>query len=77
MSIRYIEPGQPNQNAYVERFKCTYREEFLSLYLFHNLNEVREGTHRWRVDYNERRPHDVLGDLSRRNTVKTTLETLL
>jgi len=62
MSIRYIEPGQPNQNAYVERFNRTYREEFLSLYLFRNLNEVREGTHRWRIDYNESRPHDALGD---------------
>jgi putative transposase len=64
MEMHYIQPGQPNQNAYVERFNRTYREEFLSLYLFRNLNEVREGTHRWRIDYNERRPHDALGDLT-------------
>ena len=62
VSIRYIEPGQPNQNAYVERFNRTYREEFLSLYLFRNLDDVREGTHRWKTDYNESRPHDSLGD---------------
>lgn len=64
MAIQYIQPGQPNQNAYVERFNRTYREEFLSLYLFRNLHEVREGTHAWRIDYNERRPHDALGDLT-------------
>jgi len=64
ITIQYIQPGQPNQNAYVERFNRTYREEFLSLYLFRNLNEVREGTHRWRIDYNEHRPHDALGDLT-------------
>lgn len=64
MTILYIQPGQPNQNAYVERFNRTYREEFLSLYLFRNLQEVREGTHAWRIDYNERRPHDALGDLT-------------
>ena len=64
MTIRYIEPGKPNQNAYVERFNRTYREEFLSLYLFRNLNEVREGTHVWKTDYNEHRPHDALGDLT-------------
>ncbi|OGP16599.1 MAG: hypothetical protein A2Z79_11195 [Deltaproteobacteria bacterium GWA2_55_82] len=64
MTIRYIQPGQPNQNAYVERFNRTYREEFLSLYLFRNLSEVREGTHDWRIGYNERRPHDALGDLT-------------
>lgn len=38
MVIQYIQPGQPNQNAYVERFNRTYRKEFLSLYLFRNLN---------------------------------------
>lgn len=64
MAIQYIQPGEPNQNAYVERFNRTYREEFLSLYLFRNLQEVREGTHVWRIDYNERRPHDALGDLT-------------
>ncbi len=79
MAIRYIQPGQPNQNAYVERFNRTYREEFLSLYLFRNLNEVREGTHAWRLDYNERRPHDALGDLTpdeylQNNTGNSTLK---
>ncbi|HBG47676.1 MAG TPA: IS3 family transposase, partial [Deltaproteobacteria bacterium] len=42
----------------------TYREEFLSLYLFRNHNEVREGTHAWKIDYNEHRPHGALGDLT-------------
>ena len=62
MKIHYIEPGEPNQNAYIERFNRTYREELLSLYLFRNLHEVREATHWWRIDYNEHRPHDALED---------------
>ena len=37
MSIQYIQPGEPNQNAYIERFNRTYREELLSFYLFNNL----------------------------------------
>jgi len=53
---RYLQPGQPNHNAYIERFNRTYREEFLSLYLFRNLEEVRKGTHVWRLGYNESRP---------------------
>jgi putative transposase len=60
MEIRYIQKGEPNQNAYVERFNRTYREEVLSLYLFRSLQEVREITHWWRIDYNEHRPHDAL-----------------
>ena len=58
--IQYIPKGEPNQNAYIERFNRTYREEVLNLYLFRNLAEVRETTHWWRIDYNEHRPHDAL-----------------
>jgi len=64
ITIQYIQPGEPNQNAYIERFNRTYREEVLSLYLFDSLSEVREATHWWMIDYNEIRPHESLGDLT-------------
>ena len=64
MMILYIQPGEPNQNAYIERFNRTYREEVLDLYLFRDLAEVRETTYWWIIDYNEQRPHDALGDLT-------------
>jgi putative transposase len=64
MAIQYIQPGKPNQNAFIERFNRTYREEVLDLYLFEDLDQVRDETHRWLQRYNESWPYDSLGDLS-------------
>ena len=64
MALQYIQPGKPNQNAYIERFNRTFREEVLDQHLFLRLEDVREAAYWWMIDYNEQRPHDSLGDLT-------------
>ena len=64
ITIDYIEPGKPNQNAYIERFNRSYRTEVLDTWLFRDLDEVREMTWAWMLEYNEERDHDSLGGMT-------------
>ncbi|WP_428506805.1 IS3 family transposase [Roseateles sp.] len=61
IALNYIEPGQPNQSAYIERFNRTFRTEVLDAYLFNSIEQVQTIADDWLTQYNEYRPHDVLG----------------
>lgn len=64
VSLSFIDPGKPVQNAYVESFNGKFRDECLNENYFTSLVDAQTTIEAWRRDYNEVRPHSSLGDLT-------------
>jgi putative transposase len=64
IAIQYIQPGKPAQNAYIERFNRTFREDVLDAYLFGSIQEVNDKAYEWQIEYNQSHPCKGLNGLS-------------
>jgi len=64
VQLRLIEPGKPNQNAYIESFNGRLRDECLNEHWFPSLLHARTEIERWRREYNEERPKKALGGMT-------------
>ena len=64
VQLRLIQPGKPNQNAYVESFNGRLRDECLNEHWFTHLLQARTTIETWRREYNEERPKKALGGLT-------------
>ena len=60
ISIKYIQPGKPMQNGYIERLNRTFREDVLDAYQFETLEELRILSDEWQYTYNHYHPHKSL-----------------
>lgn len=64
IKLKFIQPGRPAQNAYIERFNRIFREDVLNAYWFESLDQVRLLAEQWRMDYNQNHPHSSLNGFS-------------
>lgn len=64
VSLRFIAPGKPVQNCFIESFNGRLRDECLNLNWFRSLADARQIVEEWRLDYNQARPHGSLGGLT-------------
>lgn len=64
IALKFIQPGKPFQNAFVESFNGKFRDECLNENWFLTLNHAKNIVENWRIDYNTKRPHSAMGHLT-------------
>ena len=64
IELKYIQPGKPQQNAYIERYNRTVRHEWLDMHIFNSIKEARETATTWLWTYNNDRPNTAIGGIT-------------
>ncbi len=64
ITLQFIQPGNPQQNAYVERFNRTVRYDWLNQYIFETIKEVQGAATEWLWTYNNERPNMAIGGIT-------------
>lgn len=62
VTLHFIDPGRPVQNAFIESFNGKFRNECLEANVFEDVDDARRTSEAWRRHYNEERPHSALGN---------------
>jgi putative transposase len=64
IALSHIQPGKPQQNAYVERYNRTVRHEWLDQYIIESIEEAQEFATQWLWNYNNERPNMGIGGIT-------------
>ena len=64
VTLDFIRPGKPTDNAFIESFNARFRQECLNEHWFESLADAERTIEAWRIEYNEWRPHSALNNLS-------------
>jgi putative transposase len=64
VELNFIQPGKPQQNAYVERYNRTVRYDWLNQYIFETIEDVQAAATEWLWTYNNERPNMAIGGIT-------------
>jgi len=64
IALSHIQPGKPQQNAYIERYNRTVRHEWLDQYIIESIEEAQEFATQWLWTYNNERPNMGIGGIT-------------
>ena len=64
IELDYIQPGNPQQNAYVERYNRTVRHEWLEMNMFETIEDAQDTATKWLWTYNNERPNMAIGGIT-------------
>jgi len=70
IELMYIQPGKPTQNAYIERFNRTARNEWLNMHIFDSIEHAQSLATQWMWVYNNERPHSSIGGIPPRKLLE-------
>lgn len=73
ITLMYTQPGKPTQNAYIERFNRTVRQEWLDLHLFESVAHAQDLATKWLWTYNNVPPHSAIGGVPPRQLIERNL----
>lgn len=72
VELDFSRPGKPTDNPFIESFNGSFRDECLNANWFFSLLDAQEKFDIWREDYNNLRPHSLLGDMSPNEYIEMT-----
>jgi putative transposase len=64
IALMFIQPGSPQQNAYVERYNRTVRYDWLNQHMFMSIDEAQTSATQWLWTYNNERPNMAIGGIT-------------
>lgn len=74
VKLHFIPPGKPTDNGHIESFNGKFRDECLNMHAFKSLDHAKKEIEKWRLEYNNWRPHRSLGNITPREFARRKIQ---